>query len=219
MDDKFKKEYMSVWHINSPRLPSPHLQELPQYHFTRYEFCSVIRENYPDFEEDFFDCMPDKHTESFSLFNVYDERYILHRESGTMINWYKNLGRTNTCNKPLDLKGLEEFILLLKSELKIELQRSRRGQRVKAQPVDDACNVDFSTFSRRIEMDDKIQLTEEENRILVDICINTYLGYNTIYCHLASNLVLIKYVAVSDEKKAILLILLNRIPCLDFDGI
>ena len=144
MDDKFKKEYMGVWCTDSPNSPSPYLQELPQYHFNRDDFCAVIRKNYPYFEEDFFDCMPITHTDSFSLFTVSDEIYILHRESGTMINWYKNLGRTNTCNKPLDLKDLEKFILLLKYEMKIELQRSRRGQRAK--PVDDACNVDFTTF-------------------------------------------------------------------------
>lgn len=146
MADQFKKEYMGVWHIEPPRPPSPLLQELPQYHFTRDSFCSVIRDNYPDFEEDFFDSLPSKHTDSFSLFTVSDERYILHRESGTMINWYKNLGRTNTCNKSLDLKGLEEFILLLKAELPSELQKFQRGQRVKVQPVDDTCNVEFTTF-------------------------------------------------------------------------
>lgn len=124
-------------------LKSEHLQILPQYHFDRDAFVRVIRKNYPDFEDDFFDCIPDKHTDSFSLFTVGDERYILHRESGTMINWYKNLGRTNTCNKPLDLQGLEEFILLLKAELLSELQKFQRGQRVKIQPVDDMCDYDI----------------------------------------------------------------------------
>ena len=34
-----------------------------------------------------------------------------------MINWYKHMGRTNTCNKDLSLDELRLFLLLLKKEL------------------------------------------------------------------------------------------------------
>ena len=47
-----------------------------------------------------------------------DEFYIIHRESGTMINWYKHLGRTNTCNKEgFTLEDLHELLVLLKEDL------------------------------------------------------------------------------------------------------
>ena len=34
-----------------------------------------------------------------------------------MINWYKHIGRTNTCNKDLSLDELKLFLLLLRKEL------------------------------------------------------------------------------------------------------
>ena len=34
-----------------------------------------------------------------------------------MINWYKHMGRTNTCNKDLSLDELRLFLLLLRKEL------------------------------------------------------------------------------------------------------
>ena len=34
-----------------------------------------------------------------------------------MINWYKHMGRTNTCNKNLSLDELKLFLLLLRKEL------------------------------------------------------------------------------------------------------
>lgn len=44
---------------------------------------------------------------------------IIHRDSGTIINWYKHLGRTNTCNKEgFTLADLKELLLLLKEDLK-----------------------------------------------------------------------------------------------------
>ena len=46
-----------------------------------------------------------------------DEYYIIHLPSGTMINWYKHLGRTNTCNKNLSLAELKLFFILLKNDM------------------------------------------------------------------------------------------------------
>ena len=34
-----------------------------------------------------------------------------------MINWYKHMGRCNTCNKDLSLDELRLFLLLLRKEL------------------------------------------------------------------------------------------------------
>ena len=56
-------------------------------------------------------------TDSFHYFLNEDEYYILHMQSGTLINWYKHLGRTNTCNKTLTLEEYKEFIELFKEEL------------------------------------------------------------------------------------------------------
>lgn len=91
------------------------------YHFTRDEMSKVFEEVFSlnsqawDWDEvwncDFRD------TNSFHAFKYDDEFYILHKPSGTMINWYKHMGRTNTCNKDLSLDELKLFLLLLRKEL------------------------------------------------------------------------------------------------------
>lgn len=96
------------------------LTTLPQYHFDRNEFCKVFEEVFTD--DDFVDivvsCGANKHLDDFSLFRWEDEFYILHRRSGAMINWYKHMGRTNTCNKPdFTLNDLREFLFELRKDL------------------------------------------------------------------------------------------------------
>ena len=96
------------------------LTTLPQYHFDRNEFCKVFEEVFTD--DDFVDivvtCGASKHLDDFSLFRWEDEFYILHRNSGVMINWYKHMGRTNTCNKPdFTLNDLREFLFELRKDL------------------------------------------------------------------------------------------------------
>lgn len=91
------------------------------YHFTRDEMSKVFEEVFSlnsqawNWDEvwncDFRD------TNSFHAFKDDDEFYILHKPSGTMINWYKHMGRTNTCNKDLSLDELKLFLLLLRKEL------------------------------------------------------------------------------------------------------
>jgi hypothetical protein len=96
------------------------LQTLPQYHFDRDDFCNVIREvfTWDEFEDIDVECSCNKHYDEFSLFRVDDEFYILHRNSGILINWYKHAGRTNTCNKPdFTLEDFEEFLMKLREEL------------------------------------------------------------------------------------------------------
>ena len=41
---------------------------------------------------------------AFKVWRHEDDWYILHKPSGTLINWYKHCGRINTCNKMLTLE-------------------------------------------------------------------------------------------------------------------
>lgn len=98
-----------------------YLDDLPQYHFEREDFVKMSREVFtPD---EIFDievmCQGVKNTEDFLLYYDQDEFYIIHLASGTIINYYKHLGRTNTCNKEgFTLEDLKDFLLLLKEDLK-----------------------------------------------------------------------------------------------------
>ena len=54
----------------------------------------------------------------FAWFNDDDEFYIVHKNSGMMVNWYKHLGRTNTCNQDgKTIDDLREFFILFKEDL------------------------------------------------------------------------------------------------------
>lgn len=96
------------------------LENLPQYHFNRDEFCKVFNEFFTldqicDIESM---CQGGEIFDSFSLIYNADEFYILHRDSGIMINWYKHLGRTNTCNRPdFTLDDLRVFLAALKEDI------------------------------------------------------------------------------------------------------
>ena len=96
------------------------MKNLPQYHFDRGDFCKIIEEVFT--WDEFIDvevlCGRNSHFDCFSLFRCGDEFYILHRDSGVLINWYKHAGRTNTCNQS-DFT-LEDFRMFL-NELKEEL--------------------------------------------------------------------------------------------------
>lgn len=99
---------------------SAFLQELPQYHFERSMFTRTFNEilgsTLCDVVEDL--CTEHGRTSSFTFDRNDDEFYVIHRRSGTIINWYKHLGRTNTCNKPgFGIDDLEEMLLLLKKEI------------------------------------------------------------------------------------------------------
>lgn len=99
---------------------SKHLKILPQYHFDRDEFTKAFYDVFTS--DEVFDliveCQGQRITDEFFLLYDADEFYIIHRESGTMINWYKHLGRTNICNKEgFTLEDLHELLLLLKEDL------------------------------------------------------------------------------------------------------
>ena len=92
-----------------------------QYHFTRDEMVKIFEEIFPLNSQAYdWDCVwycDFRDTNSFHVFKDDDEYYILHKPSGTMINWYKRVGRCNTCNKDLSLDELKLFLLLLRKEL------------------------------------------------------------------------------------------------------
>ena len=96
------------------------LETLPQYHFTLDDFSNVMfdvftMEEYIDID---VECGCNTHLDHFTLMRVDDEFYILHRDSGTLINWYKHAGRTNTCNKPdFTLDDFREFLVELRKDL------------------------------------------------------------------------------------------------------
>ena len=96
------------------------LETLPQYHFGLDGFCSVLFdvftvEEYIDID---VECGCNTHLDNFTLMRVDDEFYILHRDSGILINWYKHAGRTNTCNKPdFTLDDFREFLVELRKDL------------------------------------------------------------------------------------------------------
>lgn len=107
--------------MDKERLMNNILKDLPQYHFNRDEFCKVFHELFTsdqiyDIEAECQGCQD--HFGDFSLLYDDGEFYILHRPSGIMINWYKHLGRTNTCNSPdFNLDDLRIFLKALKEEL------------------------------------------------------------------------------------------------------
>ena len=96
------------------------LKPLPQYHFDRDDFTKVMFEvfTYDEYIDLDVECGCNRHLDGFTLMRNEDEFYILHRNSGIMINWYKHAGRTNTCNRQdFTLDDLREFLLELRKDL------------------------------------------------------------------------------------------------------
>lgn len=104
-------------------MKSKFLETLPQYHFDRDDFTNTFYEvfgNTDNIFEVIVACQGNSFYDSFHLFYNSDEFYIMHLESGTVINWYKHLGRTNTCNKEcFNLSDLKEMLELLKEEMEL----------------------------------------------------------------------------------------------------
>lgn len=96
------------------------MEELPQYHFDRDDFTKTFNDvlTVDQIEKILENCTCGKQTDYFAFLWDADEFYIIHKDSGTIINWYKHLGRTNTCNKPgFGLSDLKEFLELVKEDL------------------------------------------------------------------------------------------------------
>ena len=101
-------------------MKSAFLQELPHYHFDRDDFVDAFKRTFSS--DEILDleiaCQEHKCLEDFHLYYAENEFYIIHLSSGTIINWYKHLGRTNTCNKDgFGLNDLQELLKALKEEV------------------------------------------------------------------------------------------------------
>ena len=102
------------------------LEELKQYHFERQAFVDAFNEIFTTDEimgiEEL--CRSGSTLEDFHLFyTTWEEYYIIHLPSGIGINWYKHLGRTNTCNKEdFSLDDLKIFLKLLKNNLPYDIE-------------------------------------------------------------------------------------------------
>ena len=90
------------------------LLPMKQYPIERDVFCKIFRK----IDSDFYDELYDTTTDSFKVWRYDDEFYILHIGSGTLINWYKHLGRCNTCNKNLSIEEYKKLADDLYNELK-----------------------------------------------------------------------------------------------------
>ena len=102
-----------------PKPNSKFLQQLP-YHFNRNHFCKIFEEvfTFDEICHIHMLCFKGRLFETFFLYYNDNEFYITHLPSGTTINWYKHLGRTNTCNKKgFGINDLKEFLILLKNEM------------------------------------------------------------------------------------------------------
>jgi hypothetical protein len=88
-------------------------EESKQYHLERADFVEIFREVW----EEIIDVY-DYEGWDFKIWYHEDEWYVLYKPSGILVNWYKNLGRINTCNKDLTKEELKQFVKLLKEELK-----------------------------------------------------------------------------------------------------
>lgn len=96
------------------------LKPLPQYHFVREDFVKAFYDvfNSEQVEDVIVACDGNTYADNFILYYADNEYYIIHLTSGIIINWYKHLGRTNTCNRPdFTLDDLREFLVELKSAL------------------------------------------------------------------------------------------------------
>lgn len=107
--EDFKERYNVL--LRTANSESP-FETLPQYALDRDEFIRIYG-NVSEalMNESWYE------TSNFKGWCNDDEWYILHKTSGTMINWYKHCGRTNTCNKVLTIKQHEEFAKLILEDM------------------------------------------------------------------------------------------------------
>ena len=105
------------------------LSPLPQYHIDRDKLCEIVKETvgYDRLMDAF--CNATVVCDEFAWFSNADEYYIIHLESGMMVNWYKHLGRTNTCSQSdRTIDDYYEFFRLFKEELDYFERRNCNGR-------------------------------------------------------------------------------------------
>lgn len=94
------------------------LENLPQYYVDRDTLCKIVQETvgYERLMDAF--CYGNVVCDEFAWFKNSDEFYIIHLNSGMMVNWYKHLGRTNTCSqRERTIEDYYTFFNLFKAEL------------------------------------------------------------------------------------------------------
>jgi len=94
------------------------LDTLKQYAIDREVFTRIFLRIY---KLDMDDYLYNYEGHSFKAWKYDDEFYILHKDSGTLVNWYKHLGRTNTCNKNLSLVEYLQFVTMFLDEIDKEV--------------------------------------------------------------------------------------------------
>ena len=110
-----KIDYNNPAHCDTEGYPvyyeteTPLFKDLPQYHFDRNDMCEIFDGEFMDW---FWDNL-ERRNDDFLITRSDDEFFIIHLKSGTIVNWYKHMGRTNTCNKALTLDDLREFKKML----------------------------------------------------------------------------------------------------------
>lgn len=96
------------------------LTYMKDYHISRDTMCDIV-DNIIGYDL-LMDCFCYGQfcdSDEFSWFRSDDEFYIIHKNSGMMINWYKHLGRTNTCSQEdRTVEDYLEFFNKFKEELK-----------------------------------------------------------------------------------------------------
>lgn len=94
------------------------LELLPQYPIERDEFVDMVEKTigYERLVDAF--CWGNYNdTYNFTWFRNGDEFYIIHRDSGMMVNWYKHVGRCLTCSQPeRPIEDYIEFLTLFNEE-------------------------------------------------------------------------------------------------------
>ena len=98
--------------------------QLKKYHFDRDVFCNTFMKFVTDKE---LTKILSKHsfvTSNFIFKRVGDEFYIIHMRNGIIINWYKDLGRNNTCNiSDFTEANLKCFFNMFTDEWKNEIDK------------------------------------------------------------------------------------------------
>lgn len=93
-------------------------EEMKQYYLEREDFVSLFGQVFGNCSMDIEQIIIDGWTgDRFHLFWEANEYYILDLQTGMMLNWYKHLGRTNTCNQVRTIEEIKEFLELLKKDL------------------------------------------------------------------------------------------------------
>lgn len=95
------------------------LEPMPQYHIERNKLCEIVEKTvgYERLMNAF--CYGHYiYVGEFAWFRNGDEFYIIHLDSGMMVNWYKHLDGTNTCSQyERTIEDYYEFFNKFKDEL------------------------------------------------------------------------------------------------------